>query len=114
MMSIPARGLFAVVLLCTPPGFAQSFNINATGYPGDPVPSSSHGAGANQPGYWNAGALVATTPLVDTGGNSTAADISFGGCCLQYEIGACLNGDDATLMGFVLFYCFMHSAVFKM
>lgn len=72
----------------------QAFNIDCGGHLGQP-PSSTYGAGANQPGYWNAAGIPAE--LRDLQGNQTPARLDGNASAAIHDIPHS-SGDDERLM----------------
>jgi hypothetical protein len=78
---------------------AQGFNIDINSYYGTPV--ATFGAGAGQPGVWNAvPGIQGTSPLVDLNGAATAATITcVGANSYDFQFNNALtSGDDEKLM----------------
>jgi len=79
---------------------AQGFNLDVGANSTYPVPSSSYGAGAGQPGVWNNVAPTAgTTSLLDLSGSATGVSISStGGSAYESNTNPGPTGDDLSLM----------------
>ena len=94
------RVSFAIAASAWLPAFAsaQAFNIDVDSTFG--TPSSTFGAGANQPGVWNdRSPFPGTTPLVDLAGAATAVTISAVGSGVDVAFdNAGTTGDDQALM----------------
>ena len=87
----------AVILAVAP---AQSFNVDVgPTSSGSGVPSPAYGAGAGQPGTWNAfGSSVSGQPLVDVNGAATPVVLECSSFQLSTEATSGTTGDDEALL----------------
>jgi hypothetical protein len=91
-------GLLALAV--STPAFAQAFNLDVGINTTYPIPSAAYGAGAGQPGTWNAVLPTAgTTPLVTITGSASSVTIAAtSGTAYQSNANPGPMGDDANLM----------------
>jgi len=89
---------FALCLTGANHASAQSFNVDI-GSPLDPVPASSYGAAAGQPGVWNAISAGTSAPLVELAGALSAVNLNTGPNSSDFGSDNPLtSGDDEALL----------------
>ncbi len=101
MRVLSSLTVVCALVVCSSPATAQNFNIdvgaNVAPYP---IPSAAYGAGAAQPGTWNArSAAVASAALTDITGTLTTVTLARTGSAVNFSFNnAGTTGDDQNLM----------------
>ncbi len=100
MRVFSSLSLLCAILAASSVAAAQSFNVDVGANTTYPVPSMAYGAGAAQPGFWNARSpAVANANLTNVSGAATTVALARVGSTLSFEFNnAGTTGDDQNLM----------------